>query len=219
MSWPELACLAFVYLLQARRAGRRDGPRGEMMDTKTRKKWDAASRGYDFVGAFGEERRWRPHKALGCSRRWKGRSCSLAVGTGLDIAAFPPGKQIYTASTSAPKCWRRPRRGGGLSGGDDAAADGCPRHGVCRWQLRPGFYVVHLLLGVRSGARADGAASRVLKPGGYLGMFDVTTGSRHFPFGVIVECDEPGPPQTRSPRWQPGYGGQCPGQRVSSCAR
>ena len=159
-----------------------------MMDTKTRKKWDAASRGYDFVGAFGEERRWRPHKARLFSAM-EGKVLFLAVGTGLDIAAFPPGKQITGIDLSAKMLEKAAPRAAAYPGEmtlqqmdvhDMAFADGSFDQ----------VFTSCTFCSVSDPVRGLMALRRVLKPGGYLGMFE-HTGSRHFPFGVMLNVMNP----------------------------
>ena len=83
-----------------------------MMDLKTQKKWDSAAGLFDLMGGFGPEKRWKPHKERLFSGM-EGQILFLAVGTGLDIPCFPPGKEIvgmsmvYSISISVRKCWRR----------------------------------------------------------------------------------------------------------------
>ena len=64
-----------------------------MMDLKTQKKWDSAAGLFDLMGGFGPEKRWKPHKERLFSGM-EGQILFLAVGTGLDIPCFPPGKEI-----------------------------------------------------------------------------------------------------------------------------
>lgn len=78
------------------------------MDQTTARIWDRQSRTYDLF-ARGQERRWA---------RWKealfakiaGRTLLVAVGTGLDIAFLPPGREIVAVDISAAMLARaRPR--------------------------------------------------------------------------------------------------------------
>jgi ubiquinone/menaquinone biosynthesis C-methylase UbiE len=72
-----------------------------LSDLKTRKKWDSAASLFDLMGGFGPEKRWRPHKERLFSTM-EGKVLFLAVGTGLDIPCFPPGKDI-TGIDISPK--------------------------------------------------------------------------------------------------------------------
>ena len=71
------------------------------MDRDTQAKWDRFARSFDLMTGAGPDRRWGPHKRtlFGAMR---GRILFLALGTGLDIAFFPPGQHI-TAIDISPK--------------------------------------------------------------------------------------------------------------------
>ena len=158
------------------------------MDTKTRKKWDAAARGYDFMGSFGEERRWRPHKTELYSGM-AGKVLFLAVGTGLDIASFPPGKQITGIDISPKMLEKAAPRAAAYPGEmslremdvhDMGFADGAFDQ----------VYTSCTFCSVPDPVRGLTALRRVLKPGGYLRMFE-HTGSRLFPFGAMLNVMNP----------------------------
>jgi ubiquinone/menaquinone biosynthesis C-methylase UbiE len=68
------------------------------MDERTRQKWDAASRTFDLF-AFGEERRFGPHKRRLFSKI-RGATLMVAAGTGNDFRFFPPGQQILAIDIS-----------------------------------------------------------------------------------------------------------------------
>lgn len=70
--------------------------------------WDRQARSYDLI-TRGQERRWTPPKAALFSRI-EGRTLFAAVGTGLDIALLPPGREITGVDISPAMLARaRPR--------------------------------------------------------------------------------------------------------------
>lgn len=70
--------------------------------------WDRQARSYDLI-TRGQERRWAPPKAALFSRI-EGRTLFAAVGTGLDIALLPPGREITGVDISpAMLAHARPR--------------------------------------------------------------------------------------------------------------
>ena len=72
-----------------------------MVDVATQKKWDKLAPRFDVMAGKGPEVRWKPFKERLFSHM-DGRILFLALGTGLDIATFPPGKDI-TAIDISPK--------------------------------------------------------------------------------------------------------------------
>lgn len=71
------------------------------MDRDTQAKWDRFARSFDLMTGAGPDRRWAPHKRA-LFGAMQGRILFLALGTGLDIAFFPPGQHI-TAIDISPK--------------------------------------------------------------------------------------------------------------------
>lgn len=69
------------------------------MDIKTQEKWDKAAPTFDIMAGKGAEKRWRPFKEALFSQM-QGRVLFLALGTGLDIETFPPGKTISAIDIS-----------------------------------------------------------------------------------------------------------------------
>ncbi|HEY9157415.1 class I SAM-dependent methyltransferase [Candidatus Binatus sp.] len=70
------------------------------MDTATQRKWDSASRSFDFI-SFGDDHRMGPHKRRLFSKM-RGATLMLAAGTGNDFRFFPP-KQSFVAIDISPK--------------------------------------------------------------------------------------------------------------------
>lgn len=71
----------------------------EIQDQKTQHKWDKLVPNFDLMAGKGAERRWAPAKKQLFSKM-QGNVLFLALGTGLDIACFPPGKTITTIDIS-----------------------------------------------------------------------------------------------------------------------
>jgi ubiquinone/menaquinone biosynthesis C-methylase UbiE len=153
------------------------------MDTYTQRKWDKAAPTFDVMAGEGAEKRWRPFKEQLFSHM-HGRILFLALGTGLDIEAFPPGKHI-TAIDISPKmlevaqpriaCYQgeltaRVMDVHALDFEDDSFDQVFTSCTFCS--------VPHPVEGLRS-------LRRVLKPGGELFMFE-HTGSRYYPFRIMM---------------------------------
>lgn len=159
-----------------------------MIDAKTRDKWDSAASVFDLMGGFGPEKRWKPHKERLFSTM-DGRVLFLAVGTGLDIRCFPPGRDI-TGIDISPKMLEKAK----------------PRVAAYRGQMTARLMDVHdmdfadgafdqiftscTFCSVPDPVRGLSALRRVLKPGGVLRMFE-HTGSRVFPFNLMLEAVNP----------------------------
>lgn len=159
-----------------------------MTDTGTQKKWDSAAGLYDVIGAYGPEKRWAPPKSRLFSRM-EGNILFLAVGTGLDIASFPPDKEITGIDISPKMLAKAGPRAAAYQGNlalqvmdvhemefPDASFDQ--------------IYTSCTFCSVPDPVKGLAALRRVLKPGGYLGMFE-HTGSRCFPFNAMLNLMNP----------------------------
>jgi ubiquinone/menaquinone biosynthesis C-methylase UbiE len=159
-----------------------------MIDAKTRDKWDSAASVFDLMGGFGPEKRWKPHKERLFSTM-DGRILFLAVGTGLDIRCFPPGRDI-TGIDISPKMLEKAKPRVAAYDGQMTArlmdvhdmdfADGAFNQ----------VYTSCTFCSVPDPVRGLSALRRVLKPGGVLRMFE-HTGSRVFPFNLMLEAVNP----------------------------
>ena len=78
-----------------------------MPDVKTREKWDKVAPNFDLMAGGGAEVRWKPYKQK-LFGNMEGKILFLALGTGLDIPTFPPGKDI-TAIDISPKMLEQAR--------------------------------------------------------------------------------------------------------------
>ncbi|MDY6812117.1 MAG: class I SAM-dependent methyltransferase [Pseudomonadota bacterium] len=160
-----------------------------MSDIATRRKWDRAARSFDLMTGIGPDKRWEPAKRALFGRMGQGEILFLAIGTGLDIPFFPPGRRILGIDIS-PKM----------------IAAAAPRVAAYRGELRAQVMDVHDLdLPDRSIDQVFTSCTfcsvprpveglrqlyRVLKPGGELHMFE-HTGSRLFPFGLMLHAMTP----------------------------
>lgn len=160
------------------------------MDTATRDKWDRAARHFDLMSGMGPEWRWRPAKEAFFARmRPDAEILFLALGTGLDLPAFPPGRSI-TAIDISPKMVEQARDRVAAYDGrittevmdvhamtfPDAAFDQAFTSCTFCSVPRP-------VAGLQ-------ALRRVLKPGGELHMFE-HTGSHLFPFSLMMKLLSP----------------------------
>ncbi|NQX90259.1 MAG: class I SAM-dependent methyltransferase [Halioglobus sp.] len=154
------------------------------MDLSTQEKWDRAAPNFDLMAGKGAEKRWRPFKTA-LFENMDGRILFLALGTGLDIETFPPGK-IITAIDISPKML-------------EVAA---PRIAAYDGEISAQVMDVHELsfddhsfdqvftsctfCSVPRPVEGLRALRRVLKPGGEVFMFE-HTGSRYYPFKIMMD--------------------------------
>jgi ubiquinone/menaquinone biosynthesis C-methylase UbiE len=156
-----------------------------MVDVATQKKWDKAAPTFDFMAGKGPEVRWKPFKERLFSHM-EGKILFLALGTGLDIPTFPPGKDI-TAIDISPKMLEQAReRIEGYDGKLHAEV-----MDVHEMSFAPDsfdqVYTSCTFCSVPDPVGGLKALYRVLKPGGKLFMFE-HTGSRFYPFRYMLNA-------------------------------
>jgi len=159
------------------------------MDAVTKSKWDKAAANFDLMAGFGPEKRWEPYKRKLFSKMGDGRILFLAVGTGLDIAFFPPGKNLV-----------------GIDISDKMLEVAKPRVDAYDGEIETHAMDVHEMsfeddsfdqiftsctfCSVPTPVKGIEQLRRVLEPGGDLYMFE-HTGSRYYPFRLMMNLMTP----------------------------
>ena len=150
----------------------------------TRAKWDKLAPRFDGMASLGTERRWKPYKQK-LFADMDGKVLFLALGTGLDIPAFPPGRDI-TAIDISPKMLAEAQE-------RIAAYDGAIRAEVMDVHAMPfaeasfdQVFTSCTFCSVPDPVAGLKALHRVLKPGGKLFMFE-HTGSGFYPFRQMMD--------------------------------
>ena len=159
-----------------------------MTDTVTQGKWDRGAKTYDFMNAYGPERRWGPIKREWFSKM-RGEVLFLAVGTGLDIQFFPPNQRISAIDISPKMLELAADRINAYVGTLDAQVMDVHEMSF------PDNHFDQVFTSCTFCSVPDPVAGlkelkRVLKPGGELYMFE-HTGSRFFPFSLMMNLMTP----------------------------
>ena len=154
------------------------------MDLDTQSKWDRTARFFNLMAGKGAEVRWQPEKEALFSHM-DGNILFLALGTGLDIPTFPPGKNIVAIDIS-PKMLEQAHP---LIEAYDGAIDAqvmdvhdMPYPDDTFDQI----YTSCTFCSVPNPVAGLESLKRVLKPGGNLYMFE-HTGSRYYPFKIMMK--------------------------------
>jgi len=159
------------------------------VDQLTKAKWDRAARNFDLMAGFGPEKRWEPYKRKLFSNMGDGRILFLAVGTGLDMPFFPPGRKLV-----------------GIDISDKMLEAARPRIEAYDGEIETHAMDVHdmpfeddsfdqvftscTFCSVPTPIRGLEQIRRILKPGGDLYMFE-HTGSRYYPFRLMMNLMTP----------------------------
>ncbi len=158
------------------------------MDVVTRAKWDRAAKNFDLMSSRGPEWRWAPFKRELFSTM-QGRILFLAVGTGLDLQFFPPGRKIVGIDISAKMLELARERADAYAGEIELR-----EMDVHDLDFAPGsfdqVFTSCTFCSVPNPVRGLEALRRVLVPGGELRMFE-HTGSRYFPFNLMMHLMTP----------------------------
>jgi ubiquinone/menaquinone biosynthesis C-methylase UbiE len=160
------------------------------MDITTQEKWDRAARSFDLMSAYGPEWRWGPVKhALFERMQPDANILFMALGTGLDIASFPPDRHIIAIDISPKMIEKAQSRVDAYPG--DMSAELMDVH-----QLEfpddsfDQVFTACTFCSVPNPVEGLQALRRVLKPGGELHMFE-HTGSHIFPFNIMMKLMTP----------------------------
>jgi ubiquinone/menaquinone biosynthesis C-methylase UbiE len=159
-----------------------------MVDLITKRKWDRAAKSFDFMAAKGPELRWAGFKKVLFSHM-EGKVLFLAVGTGLDIQHFPPGKDITGIDISSAMLEKAKGRAKAYQGNLELAemdVHDLPFEDNSFDQV----YTSCTFCSVPNPVKGLESLKRVLKPGGELRMFE-HTGSKFFPFNIMMHIMTP----------------------------
>jgi len=155
-----------------------------MADTITRAKWDKLAPRFDGMTSQGAEKRWEPAKRDLFSHM-NGYVLFIALGTGLDIPFFPPGRDIVAFDISPKMVELAQPRIAAYDGRIDARV-----MDVHEMDFPPEsfdqVFTSCTFCSVPNPVAGLKALHRVLKPGGGLFMFE-HTGSRFYPFRQMMD--------------------------------
>jgi ubiquinone/menaquinone biosynthesis C-methylase UbiE len=157
------------------------------VDTATQRKWDAASRSFDFI-SFGDDHRLGPHKRR-LFAKMHGAILMVAAGTGNDFRFFPMAQSIVAIDISPKMLERAEKKAAQYQGKIELR-----QMDVCQLPLPDSSFdsvvtvctfcsVPEPVVGLRE-------LYRVLKPGGHILMFEHVR-SRIGPLGIFLDLMTP----------------------------
>jgi len=155
-----------------------------MTDNETQKKWDRAAPRFDLMASKGPEKRWLPDKE-GLFANMHGNILFLALGTGLDIPAFPSGRTIHAIDISPRMLEQAQARIAAYQGSLTAQVMDVHELDFADEQFDQVFTSC-TFCSVPNPVEGLKSLLRVLKPGGELYMFE-HTGSRIFPINLMMK--------------------------------
>ena len=158
------------------------------MAVLVREKWDAAAAGYDFINSRGPDKRWGPYKREFYAPM-AGKVLFLAVGTGLDIHFFPPGRDMVALDISPAMLKKAQPRARAYEGTIELLEMDVQELAFDR-ETFDQVFTSCTFCSVPDPVQGLRELHRVLKPGGELRMFE-HTGSRWFPFNVMLHVMNP----------------------------
>jgi ubiquinone/menaquinone biosynthesis C-methylase UbiE len=158
-------------------------------DPVTERKWDRAAARFDLMAGLGPEKRWNPIKRELYSRMGKGRILFVAVGTGLDIPRFPPGRHILGIDISSRMLAKAGGRAEAYSGNLELRKMDVHDLDLPDESLDQVFTSC-TFCSVPRPVEALSRLRQALRPGGELFMFE-HTGSRYFPFSLMLRLMTP----------------------------
>ena len=156
-----------------------------MIDRENQKKWDKAAPTFDIMAGRGAEQRWQPVKqALFSNMREDARILFLALGTGLDIQCFPPGRNIVALDISPEMLKQAQPRIETYEGTIEAHVMDVHHMNFAK-QSFDQVFTSCTFCSVPNPVAGLQALRKVMKPGGELYMFE-HTGSRYYPFKIMM---------------------------------
>jgi ubiquinone/menaquinone biosynthesis C-methylase UbiE len=155
-----------------------------MTDLTTQRKWDKAAANFDVMAGNGAEKRWLPHKKR-LFNNMQGNILFLALGTGLDIPAFPEGKNITAIDISPEMIKHAQTRVDDYQGTINAQAMDVHEMDF-EDESFDQVFTSCTFCSVPDPVAGLTALKRVLKPGGELYMFE-HTGSNYLPFRPMMK--------------------------------
>jgi len=153
------------------------------MDLATQQKWDKAAPSFDFMSGNGAEKRWLPFKKE-LYANMNGRVLFLALGTGLDIQAFPKGKTIESIDISPEMLKLAQPRIDNYDGNLNAQVMDVHELDFADNEFDQ-IFTSCTFCSVPNPVQGLRSLKRVLKTGGELYMFE-HTGSKFFPFSLMM---------------------------------
>ena len=157
------------------------------MDTVTQRKWDAASRNFDFF-SFGDDQRLGPHKQQ-LFAKMRGETLMLAAGTGNDFRFFPPGLSVIAIDISPKMLERAAKKAAVYQGRVELR-----QMDACQLEFPDNTFdtivTVCTFCSVPKPMVALRELYRVLKPGGQILMFEHVR-SRIGPISVFLDLMTP----------------------------
>ena len=155
------------------------------MDLDTQSKWDRTARFFNLMAGKGAEVRWQPEKEALFSHM-DGNILFLALGTGLDIPTFPPGKNIVAIDISPKMLVQAHPLIEAYDGAIDAQV--MDVHDMSYPdETFDQIYTSCTFCSVPNPVAGLESLKRVLKPGGNLFMFE-HTGSSYYPFKIMMKA-------------------------------
>jgi ubiquinone/menaquinone biosynthesis C-methylase UbiE len=157
-----------------------------MPDLATQEKWDKAAATFDVMAGKGAEKRWEPFKRdLFSNMSSDGKILFLALGTGLDIEFFPPGRHIKAIDISPGMLEQAKVRINAYDGTIDV--EGMDVHEMSFPDNEfDQIFTSCTFCSVPNPVEGLKQLKRVLKPDGELLMFE-HTGSRYLPFRFMMD--------------------------------
>jgi ubiquinone/menaquinone biosynthesis C-methylase UbiE len=157
------------------------------VDTATQRKWDAASRSFDFI-SFGDDHRLGPHKRR-LFAKMHGAILMVAAGTGNDFRFFPTGQSILAIDISPRMLERAEKKAAQYQGKIELR-----QMDVCQLPLPDSSFdsvvTVCTFCSVPKPVVGLRELYRVLKPGGHILMFEHVR-SRIGPLGILLDLMTP----------------------------